>query len=103
MKIFIAGSSNNTILFSDYERHFANIQDTLAELIKEINDSLGVISLSPVITGSGGLQLSKHLDLPFVQEVISVSKAADSIERYAKNLKNKRSGGHTVLPILCVP
>ena len=70
----------NTILFSDYKRHFANIQDTLADLIKEINDSLGVVSLSPVITGSGGLQLSKHLDLPFVQEVIAVSKA---IEFYA--------------------
>ncbi len=73
-------NEDNHILFSDYKRHFANIQDTLAELIKEINDSLGVISLSPVITGSGGLQLSKHLSLPFVQEVISVSKA---LEYYA--------------------
>ncbi len=70
----------NTILFSDYKRHFANIQDTLADLIKEINDSLGVVYLSPVITGSGGLQLSKHLNLPFVQEVVSVSKA---LEYYA--------------------
>ena len=25
----------NTILFSDYKRHFANIQETLAELLTE--------------------------------------------------------------------
>lgn len=68
---------NNTILFSDYKKHFAYIQDTLADLIKEVNDGLGTVLLSPVITGSGGLQLSKHLNFPFVQEVISVSKALE--------------------------
>ncbi|MCF0142201.1 MAG: 2-hydroxyglutaryl-CoA dehydratase, partial [Parasporobacterium sp.] len=33
----------------------------------------GEITLSPVITGSGGLTISKHLDTPFVQEVVAVS------------------------------
>ena len=27
--------SNNEILFSDYERHYANIQDTLAALLEK--------------------------------------------------------------------
>jgi len=67
--------SNNNLVFSDYERHFANIQDTLAALINRGIELLGAITVSPVITGSGGLTISKHLDIPFVQEVVAVSTA----------------------------
>ena len=38
------------ILFSDYQRHFANIQETLAAVVQKAYDSLGDIPLSPVIT-----------------------------------------------------
>ncbi len=68
------------ILFSDYERHFANIQETLAGLMKKAMDALGDCSVSPVITGSGGLTISKHLDIPFIQEVVAVST---SLQDYA--------------------
>ena len=71
---------NNEILFSDYKRHFANIQETLAELLKEAKEKLGEVILSPMITGSGGLALSEHLNVPFVQEVVAVSTA---LEDYA--------------------
>lgn len=73
-------NKENEILFSDYERHFANIQETLADLMKKAMDKLGDITIQPVITGSGGLTISKHLDVPFVQEVISV---ATSLQDYA--------------------
>ena len=63
------------MLFADYERHFANIQETLAALLKKAFDQLGELEVSPVITGSGGLTLSNHLEVPFVQEVIAVSTA----------------------------
>ena len=63
------------LLFSDYERHFANIRETLSDLLKKARDKLGEILISPMITGSGGLTLAKHLEVPFVQEVISVSTA----------------------------
>ncbi|MBR2213386.1 MAG: 2-hydroxyacyl-CoA dehydratase [Eubacterium sp.] len=79
VKIAILDEQNN-ILFSDYKRHFANIQETLAELLKEAKDELGEVNLSPMITGSGGLALSEHLDVPFVQEVVAVSTA---LEDYA--------------------
>lgn len=72
--------SDNKILFSDYERHYANIQETLASLIKKAKELLGDVKLSPMITGSGGLTLSKHLEVPFVQEVVAVSTA---LEDYA--------------------
>ena len=68
------------LLFSDYERHFANIQETLAALLGKAHEQLGEMQLSPVITGSGGLTLAKHLEVPFVQEVIAVSTA---LQHYA--------------------
>ena len=61
------------LLFSDYQRHYAEIQETCARLIGEAYDSLGDLEVSPAITGSGGLTLAKHLGVPFVQEVIAVS------------------------------
>ena len=63
------------ILFSDYERHYANIQETLASLLSKAKKKLGAVKLSPTITGSGGLTLSKHLEVPFVQEVVAVATA----------------------------
>ena len=65
----------NEMVFSDYERHFANIQETLSDLLGRAVHQLGAIHVSPVITGSGGLTLAKHLGVPFVQEVIAVSTA----------------------------
>ena len=63
------------ILFSDYERHFADIQNTLAGLLDKAYKQLGEFLVLPVITGSGGLTLAKHLEVPFVQEVIAVSSS----------------------------
>ena len=44
---------DNEVLFSDYERHFANIQETLSDLLGRAIHKLGAIHVSPVITGSG--------------------------------------------------
>ena len=61
------------ILFSDYQRHFANIRETLADLLPKAYRKLGNLTIHPMITGSGGLTLANHLQVPFVQEVIAVS------------------------------
>ena len=71
--------NKNTLLFSDYKRHFADIQNTLAALLDEASKVLGDISALPVITGSGGLTLAKHLEVPFVQEVIAVSSSLQTL------------------------
>ncbi|MGP8312985.1 acyl-CoA dehydratase activase-related protein [Enterocloster aldenensis] len=63
------------IVFSDYERHYANIQETLAGLLKKACPITGPAQVIPVITGSGGLTLSSHLGIPFVQEVVAVASA----------------------------
>ena len=66
---------NDNLLFSDYQRHYAEIQSTAGRLIREAYEKLGDLKVSPAITGSGGLTLATHLGVPFVQEVVAVSTA----------------------------
>lgn len=70
---------NNNIAFKNYKRHFSNIQETLLELINEALNRLGNINFSAMITGSGGLSLSKWIGIDFIQEVVAVSNAVDFI------------------------
>ena len=76
VKIAILDEHDN-LLFSDYERHFANIRETLHSLIQKAVTAIGDCSIAPVITGSGGLTLANHINVPFVQEVIAVSTALE--------------------------
>ena len=68
-------NEDGVVLFSDYRRHFARIQETLAELLEEARTTLGDVSVSAMITGSGGLTLANHLGVPFTQEVVAVATA----------------------------
>ncbi|MCR4850036.1 MAG: 2-hydroxyglutaryl-CoA dehydratase, partial [Lachnospiraceae bacterium] len=68
-------NADNEILFSDYKRHYANIRETLHSLLSDAGNKLGNIKVHAMITGSGGLTLANHLQIPFVQEVISVATA----------------------------
>ncbi|MGN0472935.1 MAG: acyl-CoA dehydratase activase-related protein [Lachnospiraceae bacterium] len=72
VKIAILDSEHHC-LFSDYQRHFANIRETLQDLLQKAYAVTGDITVHPMITGSGGLTLANHLGVPFVQEVIAVS------------------------------
>ena len=70
---------HHTILFSDYERHFANIRETLSRLLQKAYAITGDCTVHPMITGSGGLTLANHLKVPFVQEVIAVSTSLQEL------------------------
>ncbi len=67
------------LMFADYKRHHADIQGTLHSLLEEASQKLGDVVVHPVITGSGGLTLANHLQVPFVQEVVAVSGALEEI------------------------
>jgi len=68
-----------SILFADYRRHHADIQGTLRGLVRDALAQHGDLTVHPVITGSGGLTLATHLQVPFVQEVVAVSTALEKI------------------------
>lgn len=78
VKIAILNDTHQ-ILFSDYERHFANIRETLQKLLTKAYEQLGNITLHAMITGSGGLTLANHLQIPFNQEVIAVATALQEL------------------------
>lgn len=61
---------NENLIFADYKRHFANIQETLADLLQEAFDQYGEMTLHPVITGSGGLTLANHLGVPLPRRLL---------------------------------
>ncbi|MBR1815394.1 MAG: 2-hydroxyacyl-CoA dehydratase [Lachnospiraceae bacterium] len=79
VKVAIIDEEHN-ILFSEYKRHFANIKETLKELLDNASNKLGNIEAAPTITGSGGLALAKVIGVPFEQEVICVT---DALKDYA--------------------
>ena len=41
-------------------------------MMESAHNELGDWELAPMNTGSGGLSISKHLDIPVVEEVVSV-------------------------------
>ena len=69
VKVAVIDEQHN-ILFSDYQRHFAKIQETLSSLLKKAKDQIGEMTFAPTVTGSGGLSISSYLDIPFCQEVV---------------------------------
>ena len=76
--------SHDTLVFSDYQRHHARINETTASFFKQILDRMGDFRLSLRLTGSAALGVSKRLDLPFVQEVIA---AHEVIQRQYPDVK----------------
>lgn len=73
-------NQEHEVLFSDYQRHFADIKGTLARLIADAKTKLGNLDIQTTITGSGGLAIGTILNIPFSQEVVCVT---DAIQFYA--------------------
>lgn len=77
IKIYITDQNDNC-LYSKYERHYSDIQATIKLLINEVKEKFGNISLTVIMTGSGGLSLSEYLGVKFVQEVIACTKTIET-------------------------
>ena len=71
VKVAVIDEQHN-ILFSDYQRHFAKIQETLSSLLKKAKDQIGEMTFAPTVTGSGGLSISSYLDIPVVPDHLSI-------------------------------
>ena len=65
------------IQFGQYRRHRAHTQQILAELLQEARNQLGPCQLQVKITGSGSINLAKHLGIDFVQEVVAVAASLE--------------------------
>lgn len=63
------------ILYSKYKRHFSDIRLTVGKLIKRAYSHFNDADITIMVTGSGGLAVSKWIDIPFIQEVVACTKA----------------------------
>ena len=70
---------DNKIAYSRYERHMSNVFEKVSELLKDLRETMGDMSFNVVITGSGGLSLSKLLGVYFEQEVVTCSHAVENL------------------------
>ena len=67
--------SNLNIQYKRYERHNARVREILLEILRELHENFGSITVKAAVTGSAGLGISQRTKLPFVQEVISSTTA----------------------------
>ncbi len=79
-------NDNDEIIFSQYERHRADIRSTIMTVTSRALDEVEKQSkngenqtLSIKVTGSGGLAVSHWLSIPFVQEVVASTTAVRKI------------------------
>ncbi|MBE6591995.1 MAG: 2-hydroxyglutaryl-CoA dehydratase [Ruminococcaceae bacterium] len=68
------------ILYKKYSRHLSCPREKTAELLKEVRELYGNISLKAAVSGSAGLGIAQGAGLDFVQEVFATSEAVKRID-----------------------
>jgi activator of 2-hydroxyglutaryl-CoA dehydratase len=58
-------NDEDQIIYSKYERHMSDVFDKVQELIIQMKEEMGDLTLRPVITGSGGLALANLMNVHF--------------------------------------
>ncbi len=67
------------MIFHRYRRHYADIVEAVASILKEAYTEFPDYLVKIMITGSGGIAVASRLEVEFIQEVIAGSA---SIQRY---------------------
>ena len=62
------------VLFSDYARHGARIREKLLSFLHRLYEQFGDASVSITMTGSIGMGVAEHYELPFLQEVVCAAR-----------------------------
>lgn len=78
IKIVVLDDKNN-LIHTEYRRHLSDLKNTIKVLSENAYKKLGNLACKVAITGSGGLSVSKWLEIPFVQEVIACSKTIEDL------------------------
>lgn len=70
--------NNNNLIYGDYQRHRADVRATVERVLKTAFKECAFDPLQKItvaVTGSGGLNISEWLDVPFIQEVVAATMA----------------------------
>ena len=78
IKIVILDEDSKCI-YSNYERHYSDTKTTLYNVLNKFTKDFPKSTFTISLTGSGALDISKILGVPFIQEVISCKSAVEKI------------------------
>ncbi|MCQ2198502.1 MAG: acyl-CoA dehydratase activase [Paludibacteraceae bacterium] len=77
----VATDQDRNVVFSDYNRHNADIPSALAVSLGKLRDEIGADAMVRFqVTGSAGMGLCERLGLPFIQEVVAATEVV--LKRY---------------------
>ena len=62
------------VLFERYERHFSQVREKTAELLRLVKGITGDGEIAAAISGSAGLGLAEAANIPFIQEVFATGE-----------------------------
>ncbi|MCL2847884.1 MAG: 2-hydroxyacyl-CoA dehydratase [Firmicutes bacterium] len=68
--------NEGNLVYHSYERHLSDIKQTLANVLNKVLAQFDDFSI--MVTGSGGMNVSTWLDIPFIQEVVAGVKAIET-------------------------
>lgn len=66
-------------LYSSYTRHFSDTKKTLSEVLLKFIKDYPNSEFTMSLTGSGALEISRLLNISFIQEVIACKKAVENL------------------------
>ena len=72
----VAMREDNTLVYSDYQRHFSQIIEKGREMLQSMMDAIGDEEVTIALSGSAGMGLAEAAGIPFVQEVYATRVAA---------------------------
>lgn len=78
VKVIIIDTQNK-ILYSSYQRHFSDIKSTIVKVIEDVYKCFKDDEITIMVTGSGGLSVSKWLNITFIQEVIACTNTVKKL------------------------
>ncbi|WP_029452996.1 2-hydroxyacyl-CoA dehydratase [Clostridium algidicarnis] len=70
---------NYNLIYGDYRRHYSDIKNSIKEILTSIKDEYKDSFVTINVTGSGGLSVSKWLDIDFVQEVVASTTTVERL------------------------
>jgi predicted CoA-substrate-specific enzyme activase len=79
-------NNNEDIVFSEYQRHNADILNAVICIFKNAKIKFGNPIINIVVTGSAGLGISEKFNIPFIQEVVASAEVIKNSYSYIKTL-----------------
>ncbi len=76
---FVVLDDDKNIIHKEYNRHFSDIKNTVFGMFENAKEILVKKVGTIHITGSAGINISKKLDAPFIQEVVACTSTIEEI------------------------